>query len=175
MDLKHQTHRHTKGRSASGPMFIRGFPYMVIEWLSPHLFLPILSPVVNYSASSKMVLFFSRHYGGETSNSSVLGWLVSIRPHAYQGFPLYGYSMTVSTLICAFFNRPLWNISCRVKWFEFSVGTREVKHQTHRHSKGWSVSGPMYIRGFPLYYYLMTVSTPIFANVIARFEWFRVK
>ena len=103
MDVKHQTHRHSKGRSASGPMFIRGFPYMVIEWLSPHLFLPILSPVVNYSASSKMVWFFSRHYGGETSNSSVLGWLVGIRPHVYQGFPSIWLFMTFSTLICAFF------------------------------------------------------------------------
>ena len=82
-----------------------------------------------------------------------------------RGFPLYGYLMTVSTLIFSFFYRPLWIIPRRVKWFEFSVGTMEVKHQTHRHSKGWSASGPMFIRGFPLYGYFMTVSTPIFANL----------
>ena len=148
MELKHQTHRHSKGRSASGPMFIRGFSYMIIEWLSPNLFLPFFSPVVNYYASSKMVLFFSRHYGGETSNSSVRGWLVGIRPHAYQRFPpIWLFNDCSHTYLCIFY-RPLWNIPRRLKWFEFSVGTMEVIRQTHRHSKGWSASGPMFVRGF---------------------------
>ena len=156
-------------------MFTRGFPYMVISWLSPHLFLPILSPVVNYSASSKMVWFFSRHYGGETSNSSVLGWWVGIMPHVYQGFPpIWFFNDCLHTYFCQFY-RPLWIIPRRVKLFDLLVGTMEVKHQIHRHSEGRSTSRPMFIRGFPLYGFLMTVSTPICSFLIARCELFRVE
>ena len=88
---------------------------------------------------------------------------------------LYGYFMTVSILICAFFYRPLWIIPRRVKWFDFSVCTIEVKHQTHRYADGQSASRPMFIRCFPLSGYLMTVSTPSFVNFIARCEWFRLE
>ena len=66
--------------------YIKGFP-LYDYFMSPNLLLPILSPVVNYSVSSKMVWFFSWHYGGETSNSSVVGWWVGIKPHVYQGSP----------------------------------------------------------------------------------------
>ena len=51
----------------------------------------------------------------------------------------------------------------------------EVKHQTHRHSNGRLELGPIFIRGFPLYGYLMTVSTPTSANFIDRCEVFRVE
>ena len=50
----------------------------------------------------------------------------------------------------------------RVKWFDFSVGTMEVKHQTHRYSEGRSASGPMFIRGFP---YVVIIPR--------RIEWFQ--
>ena len=58
----------------------------------------------------------------------------------------------------------------QVKWFEFSVGTMQVKHQIHRYSEGRSSSRPMFMRGFPLYGYLMTISTTILAYFIARCE-----
>ena len=112
MEVNHQTHRHSDGLSASGPMFFRGFP-------------------------------------------------------------LYGYLMTLSTP-CIFY-RPLWIIPRRVKWFYFSVGTMEVNHQTHRYSEGRSSSRPMFIKGFPLYSYLVMVSTPTFANFIAPCELFWVE
>ena len=122
-----------------------------------------------------------------------------------RGFPLYGYLMTVSTLICVyfparcelfrvhqgfppiwFFNdclntyvcqfyRPLGIIPRRVKLFDLLVGTMEVKHQIHRHSEGRSTSHPMFIKGFPLYGFSMTVSTPICSFLISRCELFRVE
>ena len=51
----------------------------------------------------------------------------------------------------------------------------EVNHQIHRYSEGRSASGPMLIRGLPLYGYLMTVSTPILAYFIARCGLFRLE
>ena len=111
-------------------------PYMVIKWLSPNIFVNFLSPVVNYSASSKMVYFFSRLYGGETSNSSVLGWLVGITPKVYQGFPLiWLFNYCLHTFICQLY-RPLWIIPPPVRWFDFSFVTLEVKHQTHWYLDG---------------------------------------
>ena len=38
-----------------------------------------------------------------------------------------------------------------------------MKHQNNRHSEGRTASGSMFIRGSPLYGYLLTVYTPIFA------------
>ena len=46
----------------------------------------------------------------------------------------------------------------------------EVNYQIHRHSEGRSALGFMCIRSFPLYGYLMTVSTPTCAYYIARCE-----
>ena len=101
-------------------MFIRCFP-LYGYLITVHFF----SPVVNYSASCDMVWFFSQHYGGETSNSPVLGWLVGIKPHVYQGFPpLWLFNDCLYTFFCQFY-RPLWIISCRVKCFGFQVGTME--------------------------------------------------
>ena len=51
----------------------QGFPPILLFNDCLHSYLCILSSVVNYSASNKMVLFFSWHYWGETSNSSLLG------------------------------------------------------------------------------------------------------
>ena len=85
------------------------------------------------------------------------------------GFLLYSYLMAVH------FFSPVVNYSASSKRLGFSVGTMEVKHQTYRHSDGLSASSPMFIRGFPLYGYLMTISTPTSANFIARCELFRVE
>ena len=63
----------------------------------------------------------------------------------------------------------------RVKWFDFAVDSMAVNHQIHWHSEGRSASGPMFIRGVPLYGYVMTVSTPTFENFSARCELFRVE
>ena len=127
--------------------------------MSPHLFVHFSSPVVNYSASSKMLWFFSRHYGGETSNSSVLWGSIGSRPHVYQGSPpiLVLYD-SLHPMFCIFF-RPLWNVQRRIKWFEFPVGTMWVNHQNHWHSESRSASGPMFIRGFPLYGYFLALYT----------------
>ena len=134
-----------------------------------------LSAVVKYFASSKMVIFFSRHYGGETSNSPVLGWLVGIKLHFYQGFPpIWLFNDCLYTYLCLF-SRPLRIIPRRIKWFDFSVGTMEVKHLTHRYSEGRLASGPMFIRGLPLYCYFMALYTPCFAYFIARCAMFRVE
>ena len=64
--------------------------------------------------------------------------------------------------------RPLWIFPARKKWVDFSDVTVEVNHQIHWHSEVRSASCPMFIGGFPLYGYLMTVSTPCFAYFIAR-------
>ena len=56
---------------------------------------------------------------------------------------------------------------------DFSVGTIGVKHQNNLYSESRSASGPMFNRGFPLYGYLLTVYTLIFAYFIARFKIFR--
>ena len=103
IEVKHQTHRYADGQSASRP-----------------------------NALSKMFWFFSQYYGVEISNSLVIGLLVGIRPHVHQGFlPIWLLNDCLHTYLWIFY-RPLWIIPRRVKWFEFSVGTMEVKHQTHR-------------------------------------------
>ena len=93
---------------------------------------------------------------------------IGITPHAYQGFPpirlFYG---SLHPLFCIFY-RPLWNVPRPVKWFDFSVDAMWVNHQNHRHSEGRSASSPMFIRGFPLDDYLMTLYNPCFAYFIAR-------
>ena len=111
LEVKHQTHWHSKGRSASGPCLSGVFP-------------PI--------------------------------WLINDCLHTY---------------LCIFY-RPLGIITRRIKWFDFSVGTMEVKYQTHWYSDGKSASGTIFIRGFPLYGYLMTVSTLICLFFITRCELF---
>ena len=78
------------------------------------------------------------------------------------------------TYFCKFC-RPLRITPGRVKWFDFLVDTMEVNHQIHRHSEGRSASRPMFIRGFPLYGYLMTVSTPTLAYFTARCEFFGIE
>ena len=84
---------------------------------------------------------------------------IDIRPHVFQGFPpIRIFNDSLHLLFCIFYG-PLLNIPRRVKWYDFSVGTIEVK-QTHQYSDGLSASGPMFIRGFPLNGYLMTVSNP---------------
>ena len=151
-------------------MFIRGFP-LYGYLMTVHSF----SPVVNYSASSKRVRFFSRYYECETSTSPVLGWLVGIKPHVYQGFPpIWLFNDCLYTYFCQFY-RPLLIIPCGVKCFGFAVGTMEVKHQSHQYSDGLSASGPMSIRGFPISGYLMTVSTLMGAFFTARCELLRVE
>ena len=152
------------------PCLSRVSPYTVILWLSTPLVLHILSHVVKRSASSKMVWFFSRHYVGESSKSSALRGSIGIKPHVYQGFPLrWLFNDSLHPLLRIFY-RPLWNIPPGVKWLEVSVGTMEVNYQIHRHSEGWSASGFMCIRGFPLYGYLMSVTTPTCAYYTARCE-----
>ena len=80
-------------------MFIRGFP-LYVYLMTVHF----LSPIVNYSVWSEMFIFFSRHYGGETSNSSVLRWLVGIWPHVYQGFPpIWLFNDCLYTYFCQFY------------------------------------------------------------------------
>ena len=49
---------------------------------------------------------------------------------------------------------------------DFSVGIVGVKNQNNRHSEDQSTSGTMFIRGFPLYGYLLTVYTPIFLHIL---------
>ena len=83
--------------------------------------------------------------------------------------------MILSTPCYAYFIARCYIYSASSKWYDFLVGTMEVNHQTHRHSDGLSASGPMFIRGFPLYGYLMTVSTSAFANFFARCELFCVE
>ena len=113
--------------------------------------------------------------GGETSNSLALWRSIGIRPHVYQGFPhICLFNDCLHTYLCKFYI-PLWIIPRWVKWFDFSVGPLEVKHQTHRYFSGRSASGPMFIRGFPLYGYFMALYTPCFAYFIARCEMLRVK
>ena len=85
--------------------------------------------------------------------------------------------MTVSTPIFASLNSKcgLFQgiIPGRVKWFDFLLDT-DVNHQIYRHSEGGSASRPMFIRGVPLYGYLMTVSIPTLAYFIARCELFYI-
>ena len=127
----------------------------------------ILSPAMNYSPSSKLVRFFSQHDRGGTSNPSVLWGSIGIRPNAYQGFPpirlFYG---SLHPLFCIFY-RTLWNVPRRVKRFHFSIDTMWVNHQSYLHSEGRSASSPVFIRGFPLDGYLMTLYDPCFAYFIA--------
>ena len=92
-------------------------------------------------------------------------------PHVYQGFPpILLFNDRLHTYFVNFL-LPVVNYSASSK----TVGTVEVKHQTHWHSEGRSASGLMLIRGFFPYGYLMTVSTPICAFIIARCELFRVE
>ena len=52
MEVKHQTRRHSKRRSASGPVLIRGFPLYGYLMTVPHLFVHMFLPVVIYSAAN---------------------------------------------------------------------------------------------------------------------------
>ena len=84
--------------------------YMVICWLSTSLFLHILSPVVQWSASTKMVRFFNRHYEGKASKYSALWCLVDIRFHVYQGLHfIWLFIQSLHTYFSIFY-RPLWNV-----------------------------------------------------------------
>ena len=147
-------------------MCIRGFPlygylmtvstptcaYYIARW--------------NNAASSKIVRFFSRHYGGETSNSSVLWASIGSRPHVYQGSPpiLVLYD-SLHPMFCIFY-RPLWNVPLRIKRFQFLVGTMRVNHQNHWHSESRSRSGSMFITGSSLYGYLW-LSTPLGSQILS--------
>ena len=108
-----------------------------------------------------MVWCFSRHNGGESSNSSVLGWLVGIKPHVYQGFPsIWLFNDCLYTYFCQFY-RPLWSIPCRLKCFGFPLGSMEVERGTSKSSLlRWLVAiRPHDYQGFPLYGYLMTMDS----------------
>ena len=158
-------------------MFIRGFPlYGYLMTIStPHLFMHFLSPVVNYYASSKMIWCFQSELS--SWNIKLIDTLRVDRhraPCLSGDSPIWLLNDCLHTYFCQFY-RPLLIIPRRVKWFVFSVDTMEVKLQIHRHSKGWSASGPMFIRGFLLYGYFITVSTHIFANFITRCELFSVE
>ena len=48
------------------------------------------------------------------------------------------------------------------------LDTMEVKFQSHLHSDGRSTSSPLFVRGFPIHGYLMTVFTPIYPNFMGR-------
>ena len=50
-----------------------------------------------------------------------------------------------------------------------------MKHQNHRYPEGQQTLPSIFIWGFPLYDYLMTVSTLIYAYLIARYELSRVE
>ena len=198
IEVKHQTHLYSEGRSASGLMFIRGLPYTGISWLSTPLFVHILSPVLKFSTSSSndcLNTYFCKFYRPLWIIPRRVKWFyfsvgtleVNHQIHRHsegqsascpmfiRGFHLYGYLMTFSKATGALFYRPLWIIPRRVKWLDFSVDTMEVNLQTHRYSEGLSASGPMFIRGFPLYGYFMALYTPCFAYFIARCEMFRVQ
>ena len=93
---------------------------------STPLALHILSPVVNYSASSKMICFFIRLHGDETLKSSTLWRSIDIMPHVYQGFPpIWLFNGCQNTYLCIFY-RSLWIIPLRVKWFELSIHGRDT-------------------------------------------------
>ena len=124
----------------------------------------------------KMVWFFSRRYVSESSKSSALRGSIGIRPHVYQGFSLrWLFNDSQYTLFFIFY-RPFWIIPPLVKLFDFSVSTMEVNHQIHRHSEGRSASGSMFIRGFPLHGYLMTVSTPtcVYLSPVVNYSFTRL-
>ena len=155
------THWHSEGRSASRPMFIRGFPiygYLCNDCLHTY-FCRFLSPVMYYSASSKMVWFFTGHYvckcyrplwiiparvkwvdfsDGTVEVNHQTHWHSEVRsasrPMFIRGFPLYGYFMALYTPCFAYF----------IARCEFASSSN-------------------------------TVSTPSFANFIARCELFRVE
>ena len=55
-----------------------------------------------------------------------------------------------------------------VQWFDFSVDTMEL------FSEGRSSSSPIFIRGLPVYGYLLTFYTPIILYFIARGKVFRL-
>ena len=141
----------------------------------PHLLLQILSPVVNYSASSEMVRVFSQHYWRESSNSSAFWSSIGIRPHVYQRVPpIWLFNDCLHTYWCLFYPTS-WIIPRRVTWFKFSFCIMEVKRQSHRYSEGRTASGTMFIRGFPLYRYFMALYTLYFANFIALCEMLRLE
>ena len=93
----------------------------------------MLSPVPLWIISA-WIKFFD-FWDGTVEVNHQSHWHSEVRsvscPMFIRSFPLYGYLMTIHTYLCIFY-RPLWIIPRRVKWFEFSVGTMEVKHQTHR-------------------------------------------
>ena len=157
MEMKHPIHRYSEGRSASGSMFIRGFPlYGYVMTLYTSLFCKFYRPLWNVPPRVKWF------------DCAVDTMWMNHQNHRHQApclsgvSPIWLFKDSLHPLFCIF-SCPLWIIPTRVKWLDFSVGTMEVNYQIDQHSEGRSASGLMCIRGFPLYGYLMTVSTPICA------------
>ena len=90
------------------------------------------------------------------------------------GSSLYGY-LWLSTPLGSQILSPVVKSLPRVKWFDYSVDTMWMNYQNHRHSEDRSASGPIFIRGFPLDGYLMTLYTPCCAYFIAPYEIFRLE
>ena len=141
-----QTHWYSDGRSTSGPKFIRVFPlygYLITVFTLICGFFIARCELFRVGQNSG-------HYGGETSNSSVLWRSIGITPHVFEGFPpIWLFNDVLHIYFCQFY-RPLWIILRRVKWFDFSVGTIEAKHQTHRYSEWFVGISPHVYQGFPL-------------------------
>ena len=130
-EVNYQTHRHFKGWSASGPIFIRGSPISLFNDCL-HTYLCIFYRPLWIISRRVKWLYFS--VGTMEVNHQSHGYpegRSSSRPMFIRGFPLYGYLTTLHTYFCPFY-RPLWLILPRVKSSNFSVSTMEVKHQTHR-------------------------------------------
>ena len=103
--VNHQNNRHSEGRSASDPMFIRGFHldgYLMTPYTS---FFAYFIARCNYSASSKMACFFSRDYGSDQNHRHSEG-RPSLGSMFITGFPymvILWLSLTLYTPCFAYF------------------------------------------------------------------------
>ena len=143
----------------------------------------------------KSATLLSRHFGGATLTKHAPWGTIGIRPHVYQGFTLFGHLHTVYATIFAYvvarfiILRPLFShfytlifayLVARCIMFRlsrvqhFSVGTMKVSALQNMHPEVSSATGPMFIRGSPLFGNFYTVYTPIFAYFVARGILFRL-
>ena len=116
-------------RSASGPMFIRGFPSFA------H-FYTVYTPIF---ASLRPNIFQSARFP-----------LIGIRAYVYKGFPLFVHFYTVYI--------PISVELIGQSYFSRHSKLRPLKSMQPEER---SASGPMFIRGFP-YSFTFTLSTPPF-------------
>ena len=114
-------------------------------WLfndSPHLFLHFYRPLW---IIPRRVKWFEFSVGTMEVKHQTLRLLRMVCRHqarVYQGYlPIWLFNHCLITYQCIFY-RSLWIITRRVKWFVFSVGTMNLKYQSHRR---------FFVKNFPLF------------------------